>query len=795
MRLLSRWVVWRYQQRGKKKPTKVPFQARRPKVNATSTDPNTWATFAAAAGAYLEPANGLDGVGFVFAEEGPYVGVDFDDCLDPAGSVLPWAKPYLDPLVGYAEVSPSGRGVKVFLRGEVPEGKGRKKGGLGPGGLGAVEAYARGRFFTVTSRRLDDAHSAIGEGGAALASLHAGLFPPTTRAKKAAKPPVLRKTDREMIAEIEKSRQGRKFADLFYHGKTDNYGFDDSRADLALCSMLAWWYRGDVDAIDRMFRQSALYREKWERISYREPTLDVACTQSSFYDPKDWDERLERPRITPPGQPIDPADLAAGSEGEGGQRPEMADAGADEGDEDPHRLARGFLRSRYYHPQGCRLRHWNAQWHAWDGYAWAVLPDVEISSEITSNIKEEFDRIAIARGRSARPVTTSLVSNVSNAVRELTLLSIRACANQPAWIGPFEPGEDLPAVRDILPASNVLVDLSAARGDRAGTLPLTPRLFSPTTLGYPYDVAAPEPRRWLAFLDQLWPDDPDSIATLQDWFGYLLTPDTSQQKILMLIGPPRCGKGTINRVLQAVIGLGNVASPKLSSLANQFGLQSLIGKTLAVFADARLSGRVDGQQIVENLLSVSGEDAQTIDRKHLPFWTGHLPTRFVILSNLLPHLGDEGGALSARLIILKLTRTFLGEEDIGLTDRLLTERTGILLWAIEGWARVRERGCFVQPGSGDDLKKDMEILTSPTKLFVEEMCDVAPGTSVIFGQLYKAYERWCEDNGHNPKTSPILSRDLKGQLPQLVSKSVRIPGGKKPLHLLGLTLKNETTAF
>jgi putative DNA primase/helicase len=89
----------------------------------------------------------------------------------------------------------------------------------------------------------------------------------------------------------------------------------------------------------------------------------------------------------------------------------------------------------------------------------------------------------------------------------------------------------------------------------------------------------------------VWPEDRESIDTLQEWFGYTLLPDTSQHKILTVVGPPRSGKGTIARTHQSVLGAGNVASPTLGSLADQFGLQGLIGKTLAIISDARLSGR------------------------------------------------------------------------------------------------------------------------------------------------------------------------------------------------------------
>ena len=121
-----------------------------------------------------------------------------------------------------------------------------------------------------------------------------------------------------------------------------------------------------------------------------------------------------------------------------------------------------------------------------------------------------------------------------------------------------------------------------------------------------------------------------------------------------------------------------MVNPTLATLARPFGLAPLIDKPVAILPDARLSGRPDNAAITECLLSISGEDDQTVDRKHLPAWTGRLPTRFVLISNELPRLRDASGALASRLILLRFTRSFYGREDVGLFDRLSRELPGIL---------------------------------------------------------------------------------------------------------------------
>ena len=131
-------------------------------------------------------------------------------------------------------------------------------------------------------------------------------------------------------------------------------------------------------------------------------------------------------------------------------------------------------------------------------------------------------------------------------------------------------------------------------------------------------------------------------------FGYLLLPITHLQKMFMLIGPKRSGKGTITRVLSAVVGRSNVAGSTLGSLTTPFGLQPLLNKIVAIIGDARLSGRQDTTIVVERLRSISGEDVQAVDRKHMTSFTGPLQVRFVLLSNELPRLNDASATLPTR---------------------------------------------------------------------------------------------------------------------------------------------------
>jgi putative DNA primase/helicase len=142
------WVVWRYIVRDGKQ-TKMLYDPLTG-FSASSRDSRTWRSFDEAVAAYDN--GGYDGIGFVLSSGDPYTGFDFDKCRDPeSGKLTEWAIRMIKGLGGYAEVSPSGRGVHVIVRGDLPEGM-RKKVSRDEGG--AIEAYDAKRFLTVTGESL-----------------------------------------------------------------------------------------------------------------------------------------------------------------------------------------------------------------------------------------------------------------------------------------------------------------------------------------------------------------------------------------------------------------------------------------------------------------------------------------------------------------------------------------------------------------------------------------------------------------------------------------------------------------
>ena len=145
---MPNWVFWKLEERGDKS-TKVPYTI--DGYLASTADPSTWTTFSNASDAFI--FSNYDGLGCVI--QPPYVGIDLDKCRDPQTKVVePWAMEAITMLNSYTELSPSGCGFHVWVKGTLPGGGNRN---------GRVEVYTHGRYFTVTHQHVDGTPTTINE--------------------------------------------------------------------------------------------------------------------------------------------------------------------------------------------------------------------------------------------------------------------------------------------------------------------------------------------------------------------------------------------------------------------------------------------------------------------------------------------------------------------------------------------------------------------------------------------------------------------------------------------------------
>lgn len=327
-----------------------------------------------------------------------------------------------------------------------------------------------------------------------------------------------------------------------------------------------------------------------------------------------------------------------------------------------------------------------------------------------------------------------------------------------SWIN----SKNKPLVENLIVFKNGILDVEVWLKDKTAKLMThTPLLMNAGYLPFDFEPNYQSPIEWLSFLNSIWPNDQQCIDTLQEWFGYNLTKNTSFHKILLIVGPPRSGKGTIGRIMRALLGERNVVGPTLSSLSGDFGLQPWLNKSLAIISDARLSGKSENNIIIERLLSTSGEDPLTIQRKHRDPITTTLPTRIMIMTNELPDLRDTSGAIVNRYIILPMLKSWLGAEDLDLENRIRKELSQILVWSLEGLKRLKERKRFVQPESARQHCDDLMSMSSPIKAFINDRCELGPHKYIEVEALFKEWEKWCKDTGHDrPGTKQVFGRNL-----------------------------------
>lgn len=447
---------------------------------------------------------------------------------------------------------------------------------------------------------------------------------------------------------------------------------------------------------------------------------------------------------------------------------------------DPLAAARAFLAECHDRDGRPTLLHWRGEFLAWNGSCWRAVDDLALKASLYEFFEDATYYDQQAKTERAWCPNRVKVANLVDAVMAARHLAREV--EEGSWLG---SGTQWHAVQTNARGSEYIALEGGLLYIPTRTIrDATPDYFTRSHARVSVEralawtacqrVPGSDLTPWEQFLNQLWPNDPDAIALLQEWFGYVLSGSTRQQKMLLIVGPPRSGKGTIGRVLQSLLGDGETAAPTLASMASNFGLSSLIGKSLAIVADARFGGQ-HGDVVVERLLSISGEDLQDVDRKHLPVWTGRLATRFMLMTNELPRLTDSSGALSSRFLILETNTSHLGREDLGLEERILADPAAILWWALDGLDRLREQGRFTEPESSREIAGEMSDLSSPIKAFIRDRCVLGPEHEVPASDIFDSWSKWCEEQGRTrPGTAQVFGRDLRAAAPSVRVSQPRV---------------------
>lgn len=715
----KQWLVWKFEKSDtSSKPRKVPYYTNGNRRTGTQgSESDRAALVDATTACYVANNHGFDGVGFAFLPDDGLIGIDLDGCFNTDDDERHnRAVRIINACNSFTELSPSGNGVHIIVRGTTETFKSNALG---------IEVFCGRQFFTMTGRlRAGSSLELADINDATLAKLRNTVKPATSTKNK---------TSTQYLAPAGSAKIESALAYV-----NPECGYDDwirigmaIHAELGESGQAVW---------DYWSAKSSKYPGEREIASHWRSFGGGTITGGTLFKmAMDGGWRPPRPNQLPdlpviPRAPVGRVDFETGEIIE--DEPPSIDEMLMIDTKAPLTVAQEYLRLRQTKGQQECLQFWKGDWYSWNGMHYQRVSEDWLKSELYQWLSTTFEYVKMMPER-VKP-HTKLVSEVMNGLKALRYIEVD---EPPTWITP--PTDGTPA-SDIIACWNGFLRISTRRIE-----PARPELFVTAALDFDAKENPPQPTEWLKFLDTIWPNDLQIQGCLAEAIGYMLTDDTSQQKAFMLVGPKRSGKGTMLRIIEALVGRNNKVSPSFNSLGTQFGLQPLIGMRVAMISDARLSHRSDQAAIVENILRITGEDTVSIDRKHREAWNGKLPTRILMATNELPHFSDASSALPSRFIIFRFLRSFIGQEDIGLTDRLLAELPGILMWALDGLQRLRRRGRLIQPESGKDLVQEFDEMSSPISQFIEDCCIVDALATVPVLTLFDRWRAWCVDQGRD----------------------------------------------
>ena len=718
LKSISRWLLWRLETRNGK-ATKTPYQVSG--AFAKVNDPATWTTFDDALAAYL--AGGFSGLGVALSSDDDLLGIDLDKCLNPdTGELDDEAAAIVAMLPTYCEISPSGRGLRLFGFGKLPQG-GRRK--------GKVEMYEAGRYLTVTGHRFNG-HDALAEITPQLAEVHARIFgkpavsKPVDAKTRPADPPDL--NDAALLDKARRARNGATF-DALWSGDTSGHGGDHSAADQALCNELAFYTGNDPSRVDRLFRQSGLMRDKWDKVHY---------SDGRTYGQATVEKAISGNRETYSARRPDPTDAKA--------RSVAGDAGAQCRGENPYRGTDAANAEIFIELYGRDVRYippWS-KWLVWTGSHWRIDDAFQVRQWAAKVPRALYQKA----GGDEDAETRKKIVGVARLLEDHKHQSNMLASVMPHVVAHHS---DLNRGHFLLNVRNGTLDLTTGRlrpHERADLLTHDTDIF--------YDPTATCPT-WLRFLSAVFSGDDELISFVQRAVGYSLTGATKEQVLFVGHGTGSNGKGKFLNVLRKL--LGSLAAPAPAAMLmtskterHPTELATLFGKRAVVAQETN-----EGQRFNESLVKqLTGEDAISARRMREDFWEFEPTHKLWLATNHKPTIKGTDHAIWRRMRLIPFNVKFhdpgAGEpvKDLDLEAKLMVELSGILAWAVRGcldWQRIGLGTSEAVTKATDAYQAEMDVLAA----WLADCCVVNKLAEAKAADLYASYIEWCESQGERPE--------------------------------------------
>lgn len=716
LKKLKQWVCWHQD-----KLPRNPYTG----GNAQSNNKETWSDFDTAIKA-LDKYH-FDGIGFMFANG--YFGVDLDKCLDNTDFI----DEFVETLQSYTEISRSGNGIHIICKGTLPDGARRR---------GNVEMYSSGRYFIMTGKLYNPNYTEIKDCTESIKLLH-NKYLYTEKPQVA--PRVIQKLDMDDNEIVDKARNCRtgSLFQLLYSGNWQGVYNSQSEADLALCNHLAFWTQKDAAQMDRIFRTSGLYRDKWDSkrgaYTYGETTIQKAITNCvEVYEPK---------------YESDDTSLAVGVFRSGDSKLDfpknvydMTDTG------NAQRLRNKYIGNIKY-------SYIQKEWYYWTGKVWQVDNSGEIK-KLADVIIDDMKKEAFRADGDIQDELLKWCNRTASSKGKTNMIT----ETQHLEGIPVQPDE-FDAYTDYINCQNGIVNL------RTGELLPHDSNFMMTRICYTdYDTTCGEPKLWLKFLNDVCNGDKELINYLQKCVGYSLSGSIREQCAFFIYGIGNNGKSTFLDTISDLMGTyaSNVQPETIMVKKNDGGANSDIAR----LKSSRFVTSVEpneGVRLNEGLVKqLTGGDKVTCrflygkEFEYVPefkIWIG---------TNHKPTIRGTDVGIWRRIKLIPFEVNIPKDKvDKTLKYKLRKELPQIFNWAVQGCIKWQEEGLELPKCVQDatkEYKAEMDILTNFMEQCIE--IDYKSPEPIMAPQLFNLYTVWAQKNNEYQMTSRKFYTEIAKKVPE-----------------------------
>lgn len=704
---------------------------------ASSVNPETWGSLEDALNAVGKPckvgsdSGSVEGVGFVLAP--PYCGIDLDHVIDKeTGEVHPDALDVVETMDSYTEVSPSGTGLHIFYKGKV-HADWKKKQGDAFGENTDLEMYQTGRYFTVTGNVFRGCTEVNERDNMAELIQKTYMKQEQKRpdTKTESKVRSISKTDSELLSMAMNSKSGMLFSEL-YSGRWEGKYASQSDADMAFCSMLAFWFGRDIDRMDSVYRRSGLMRGKWDSkrsgSTYGRLTLQKAIdTCKEVYSP-------ENRADSDFGITIKQKQSKTYSTDDTGNAQRFSDMYGD--------------RIRYNFNDKKWMIYYQNKWsYDMTLILWKLI-DKSVESMVTERkLYEEYDK---------QHDTETLKEFDKHIKRSRSNNSKKALEKEVQHYHTVTPN-NLDRHKRLLNTPGGVIDLTSFE-----TKPCSPDYYFTKSTSVSLSENAQCPL-WLRFLDDIFNGNKELIDYIQKACGYSLSGMTDEQCAFFCYGTGRNGKTTFLDIIRCIAGdyASNIQPETLMIKGNA---NNGANSDIARLKGARFVTSVEpneGLRLNEGLIKqLTGDDVVTARKLYGEEFEFKPEFKLWMATNHKPVIRGTDTGIWRRIHLIPFTVQIPENKiDRKLKDKLMNEAEGIFRWCLEGLKKYNSEGLKKPEAvirATSEYRHEMDVVSR----FLEEATEECFAGTVKACDLYRNYTNWCRENGELQLSNTKFGKEL-----------------------------------